>query len=192
MTILDDFNLCIENDWITSPLGVQYAVKDNILYFQCSRDAQDWRYNLMFPVAAYKNNKDTFLMHKGFKILWHDVRDDISRLSFKNIRGYSQGAVFACMAHEDRLYNHGFICNTVVFGCPKFLFAPSDETKEKFSGILRIENADDIVAKVPPFYTHIGDSKQLEKKHDKPKDISWVEYISGHSPYQYRHNLEAL
>jgi hypothetical protein len=192
MSILEDFNKCINNDWITSPLGVQYAVKDNTLYFQCSRDAQDWKYNLMFPVSAYKNGQGSFLMHMGFKTLWHDVRDAVATLSFKNIRGYSQGAVFACMAHEDRLFNHGFVCDTVVFGSPKFLFMPSEELKERFSGVLRIENADDVVTKVPPFYTHIGESLTLPGKGKRPKDMKLINYLSGHDPYQYRNNLEDL
>ena len=192
MTILDDFNLCVHNDWTTSPLGVQYTVKGNTLYFQCSRDIKDWMYNLAITVSAYKQGERLFLMHMGFKMLWHDVRDEIAKLSFKNIRGYSQGAVMACMAHEDRLLHHGFICDTTVFGCPKFLFMPSEDLKDMFIGVLRIENEDDLVTKVPPFYSHIGECIKLPKKHNKPEGISVLEYLSGHSPYQYRHNLEAL
>lgn len=190
MSQLSDFNACIHNKWVTSPLGVQYAIDNDTLYFQCSKCITDWKYNFMIPVVAYKHNKDTFLMHLGFKLLWHDVRDVIADCSFSHIRGYSQGAVFACLAHEDRLYKHSITCDTVVYGSPKFLFMPSDYTKEMFSGITRIANKDDLITKIPPFYSHIGTSIILPKKGKWLKDTGLIEYLSGHSPHQYRHNLE--
>lgn len=192
-TLTHDFNHCIRNNWITSKMGVQYAVIEDTLYFQCSRSVKDWLFNLTFPASAYKQAEIQFYMHSGFKAMWHDVRDDIAKLEFTHIRGYSQGAVFACMAHEDRLYGREDICDTIVFGCPKFLYKPSIALQNRFDCITRLQNKDDIVTKVPPFgYKHIGQPFNLPEKKDKPKDISWVEYLSGHSPYQYRKNLGEL
>ena len=192
-SLLNDFNYCIRNNWITSNTGVQYAIIGDTLYFQCSRSTKDWLYNLTFPASVYKNADIPFRMHLGFKVMWHDIRDTIATLEFTRIRGYSQGAVFACMAHEDRLYNKGTSCDTVVFGCPKFLYRPSLELSARFDTIVRMQNKDDVVTKVPPFgYGHIGLEINLPKKSNKPADIGWLEYLSGHSPYQYRKNLEAL
>lgn len=192
MSLLTDFNKCIRNDWITSPKGVQYAFDGETLYFQCSRDTKDWLYNLAIPVSAYKNGSSVFLMHMGFNTLWHDVRDDIAKLPYIRIRGYSQGGVFASMAHEDKLYKTGFSCDTVVFGCPKFLFLPSDTIQDRFSDVVRMQNKDDLIAKSPPLYSHIGEPLILPKKGERPEGMKLVDYLSGHSPYQYRTNLEDL
>jgi len=196
MTLLQDFNACIRNKWITSPLGVQYCVINDTLYFQCSDDGtSDWLFNLDFPATLYKDSLTPFYIHRGFKEMWHSVRDDVAKLEFRHIRGYSQGAVFACLAHEDYLYRNKVSLDTVTFGCPRFLWIPPKKVVNRFYGITQIKTYNDIVPRLPPAilgYKQVGRAVNLNARFKHPEGMPILSWASGHMPTQYRLNLELL
>lgn len=192
MTLKQDFDLCIRNKWVISPKGVEYCVVNDTLYFQCSNEKSDWPYNFNFPVQLYKDTLTPFFVHRGFKELWHDVRDDVAKLEFSHIRGYSQGGALACFAHEDTLFRKKRVCDTVTFGCPKFAFLPPKKVQNRFVSITHLHNYNDIVHMIPIGYTAMGRDIAFTMKHKKPDGMPWYVWYSGHTPTQYRLNLENL
>lgn len=195
MTYKAYFDECTHNKGYQTIGHLQYKVVDNVLYFQCSHGTEDWKSNFDFPAVPYKNMSDRFLVHKGFILMWKQVRDIVSTLHFNTIVGYSQGAVFAALAYEDTLYNRNIKCACITFGCPRFLFLPSRKIQLRFADVLRIKNPTDIVSHVPPTlfgYRHIGHKQVLKNVAKKPGDVSWPVWLSGHSPDRYKQNLEVL
>jgi Lipase (class 3) len=186
---------CINNKgWIT--VGhVQYKLVKRVLYFQCSNGIEDWKSNFDFPVTPYKYMETEFQMHHGFAVMWKSVRDIIATLGFDVIIGYSQGAVFACLAYEDTLFNKHIKCPCIVFGCPRFLWIPPKTIRNRFKDVIRVCNSGDIVTHTPPFifgYWHIGIKMKLKNIAKKPSLEKWWHWITGHTQSRYLQNLGGL
>ena len=195
MTYKDYFTECTHNKGYQTIGHLQYKIVDGTLYFQCSHGQEDWLSNFDFPAIPYKHMTEKFYVHKGFLLMWKQVRDIIVTLDFDTIVGYSQGAVFTALAYEDTYFTKGIKCTCITFGCPRFLFAPTKSIKERFSGVLRIKNPTDIVTHVPPAvfgYRHIGKKLVLKNKAKKPSNVSWPIWLSGHNPDRYSQNLEEI
>lgn len=89
---LDEFLEVNRDGWVTVGNHVQYKLVGKTLYFQCSSGEEDWKSNFDFWARPYKNMKEVFYVHKGFRDMWKSVRDEIAKLDFDTIIGYSQGA----------------------------------------------------------------------------------------------------
>lgn len=184
--LLNDFNRCISGKWMTSPKGVQYYLEsDGALYFQASVSFWDWLFNLYFLPTFSTCGGNLIITHRGFDIMWDSVKNDIEKLSFTRVRGFSQGAVFAIRAYGESKQP----CDCIVFGCPKFILFPSKAVRKLLSTVTRFQNYNDIVTKMAPWYTHIGKAITFHAVHTRPKGVGILEWISGHSPKQYRKNL---
>jgi len=143
--------------------------------------------------VPYKNMKEKFLVHRGFLKAWKSVRDEIALLDFDTIVGYSMGGALATFAHEDFRYRKGYQPKTYVFGCPKVLFLPSSHVRNRFNSIERYANKEDVVAKLPPFFTHVGRFGRMnEAKLKRPEGFPLLAWLSGHSPQMYRMRLENI
>lgn len=195
MTYKDYYNYCISYDGWTTINHVQVKVINRVLYFQCSNGVEDWKANFDFPAAPYKWMETEFLVHRGFIKMWQDVRDYVATLEFDVIVGYSQGAVFACLAYEDTLFNKHIKCPCIVFGCPRFLWMPPKTIRNRFRDIIRVQNPCDVVTHLPPFlfgYTHIGIPLKLKNIARKPSLEKWYLWISHHTQSRYTQNLGGL
>ena len=186
-----EFNKCTSGDWNTSPLGLDWQVIDKVVYFQCSKGKRDWAFNLLFPASIYKNSITPYMVHTGFKLMWHSVRDEILSLDLNGARGYSQGGVFAQMTHEDFLVSRGVTLDTVTFGSPPFLWMPEKKIQNRYCSVINIRNKEDIVPKVLSLfgYKRVGQDVILTGDNKKDSSMGWMEYLSGHSPKLYRRRL---
>lgn len=193
MTQLDYFNECNTGPWITGGLDVQYKVVDRVLYFQCTHSKLDWFFNFLFIEDVYKNSDIQFRTHRGFKDLWLSVMDDIEKLDFNIIVGYSQGAALAGFAHENYFHRNKVEPNSIVFGCPLFLYKPNDELLQRFTKFSRFNNPKDIVSLNPPKYfgySAPGTNTILPGgKLKRPSSIGFFEWLSHHTPTEYRERL---
>jgi hypothetical protein len=194
MNILELFNECTSGGWTTAGIDVQYKVIDETLFFQCSHGKSDWMYNFKASGDVYTNSNIPFVGHKGFNELWESVRNEIEKLSFSSIVGYSQGAAIAVRAHENFYHRKGFEPErTILFGCPPSIKKPSDDLRKRFTNVMNIYNYNDIVFHLPKLigYSHVGCFCKLDSyKIKKPASVGLLEWLSGHSPKQYRQALE--
>lgn len=192
MGLLEMFDIVSGEDWKTSGLDVQYKVRNETLYFQCSNGASDWRYNFMASEDVYKNSDIEFIGHKGFNKLWDSVRHDIEKLSFRRICGYSQGGALAILAHENYFHRFGFEPDvTITFGCPPSIKDPSLELSARFSHVVNWHNPRDIVYYAPVLigYQHVGQCNVLRSPAKRPDDCNLFRWLSGHSPEEYKQRL---
>ena len=193
MTLQEYFKAVTHGKWITGGLNIQYRLENRVLYFQASNEESDWALNFDFPAVPYKHMKEKFLVHRGFLKAWKSVRDEIALLDFDTIVGYSMGGAMATLAHEDFRYRKGYQLKTIVFGCPKVLFLPSRHARSRFTEIERFANREDIVSKLPPFFTHVGKFGRMnEVKLKRPEGFPLLAWLSGHTPQMYRMRLEDI
>ena len=193
MTALELFNRVTSGPWNTVGKDVQFRVQDRTLFFQCSNGKVDWLRNFNFPKSVYKEMPTPFRAHSGFLAAWHDCRDIVMRYEFDRIVGYSHGAALALFAHEDCIF-HNIQVDTIVFGCPR-VFAPLPESvRYRFSGVTRYTSKGDVVTTVPPKsfgFEHVGREIVLTGSIRK-EEVSWISYLSHHSPSVYRQRLAVL
>ena len=193
MTPKEYFEKVLSGKWATAGRNIQYRLENRVLYFQASNEESDWAFNFDFPAVPYKDMKEKFLVHRGFLKAWKSVRDEIALLDFDTIVGYSMGGALATFAHEDFRYRKGYQPKTIVFGCPKVLFLPSLHVLNRFTAIGRYANKEDIVAKLPPFFTHVGRFERMnEVKLKRPEGFPLLAWLSGHTPQMYRMRLENI
>lgn len=194
MKLIEAFNLATSGGWTTAGLDVQFKVVNRVLCFQCSASDSDWRYNLRAWGNVYDNSDIEFIGHTGFNELWESVRPIIETLHFDYIGGYSQGAAIAVRAHENFYHRKGFEpVQTFLFGCPPSIKNPSDVLRKRFSNVINLYNYNDIVFHLPKLigYSHVGSLCKLDSYGVcKPSSVKWAEWLSGHSPKQYRQALE--
>ena len=134
---------------------ISFTEKNGTMYvsFQGSRSFLDWLQNFMFGKIAYKNMKKKFFVHRGFMRKYQSVRDvvlnkckDAKKIE---IRGFSQGAALATLAHEDILY-HFFEPNTIIFGSPRvFGWWNKKVLDERLKNVVNIRNTRDFVTMAP-------------------------------------------
>lgn len=143
----DLFDLICSASYRTAGDDVDYCIvydqEENTirLLFQGSTSVRDWINDLRFPAKLYKNQKNWFLVHRGFGDAWQSARDEImtnlhdfmmmidstgdlsTPLARIQIAGHSMGGALAQLAAEDFRYQFGRQVDEVVtFGCPKTLF----------------------------------------------------------------------
>lgn len=193
MKLIEAFNLATSGGWTTAGLDVQFKVVNRVLCFQCSASDSDWRYNLRAWGDVYDNSDIEFIGHKGFNDLWQSIRHIIETLDFDMIVGYSQGAAIALRAHENYFHRKGFEPITWLFGEPPSIKKPSAKLLKRFTKVVSIYNYNDIVFHAPKLlgYKHVGRQVKLDSYGVcKPSSVKWAEWLSGHSPKQYRQALE--
>lgn len=192
MSLINDFNLCHRGGgWTSTDLNAQYKVIGDTLYFQSSQEMSDWHYNFRF----FPENYDGVMICRGFKQMWESLEPYILKERFTKIRGYSEGAVFACLAHRLMKTTRHFTPDTVAFACPQFLWKPSIWDMQDFMGVRLYSNYNDIVTKAPPDWMGFAAPTYgitFKTKYKRPDGVGIIEWYSGHSPTQYRLNLRSL
>jgi hypothetical protein len=123
-----------------------------------------------------------FFVHAGFKDLWNDIENSLSKdiekyfvkkinknkkAVFENhiiISGYSQGGALATIAY-DKLTNAGYNVAAITFGAPRTFIMPPLTTKKRFVNLHRFYVRGDIVTRVPFFpFWHVGNSHGMGKR----------------------------
>lgn len=168
-----------------------------ILRFQETLSSTDWVDNFSTMKKPYRGMKDSFRVHSGFIRKYKSIRGDLFReierlkgqFSIIRILGYSQGGALSILVHEDIWYNlpeYRESVYTTVFGCPRVVSwgAP----KERWKNVIRIENGNDVVTKVPfrwMLFSHVGNRLLIgaEKRW-------WKLSIRDHFPKSYKESME--
>lgn len=174
------YNKTVKGSWQTSDLDVQYRIEETdtevIITFQGSKSLLDWKHNFSFFVKPYREMSKLFFVHSVFLKMYKSVRPDVVnaiRHSFTydkvlRIRGFSQGAALALLAHEEAYFQLSRQADTIVFGCPRVFSAfGRKELRRRMSGVRRIKNGGDIVTSLPPawmWYKHYGKQINIGKK----------------------------
>lgn len=196
MTLKEEYINTFYGVWQTTRLDAQYRIERTedsiIITFQGSTSPLDWKHNFSFWKKPYNRMSTLFFVHAGFLKMYKSVRPYIAE-AVKNafeedklikIRGYSQGAALALLAHEDVFFNYNVHPDTVVFGCPRvFSIFGSKELKFSLGKVVRVENGNDIFTKIPVwFYRHYG-----TVRHTGSKRQWWK--ISFRDHLKYKENL---
>jgi hypothetical protein len=139
----------------------------------------------------YKEASVEMLVHKGFKEMYHSVRDEImSKINveisqgvrYLLILGYSQGGALATLAHEDSGFQFKQLdVSTISFASPKAIYNPSLYIRSRFNALTRYAVSGDPVPMVPPWFTHVGQSKTVG-----PFSLPWP---WNHQPEAYLRSL---
>ena len=153
------WNEAVNCEWnyknVDTDTEISFTEKDGTLYisFQGSRSFLDWLQNFMFGKTAYNEMEKKFFVHRGFIKKYKSVRkvvlDRAKDAKKVELRGFSQGAALATLAHEDISF-HFLEPNTVVFGSPRvFSFWNKKILEKKFKKLINVRNTRDLVTAVP-------------------------------------------
>lgn len=191
MTLAEHFEMVESLDgWITAGLDVQYKLVGRVLYLQCSHGLSDWLHNLDARRAVYPCSDVPFVAHRGFTDLWLSIKDEIEKLDFEEIVGYSEGSAIATYVHENFFHRKGYEPITIAFGCPAAIWKPSKEMKKRFSLFVTVRNPRDLVHFVAlPFgFRHVGVGCVLRRVHVSKKRTlrEWLADRTNHTPERYR------
>jgi len=190
----------IDVDWLTSgpwthgnaETDTEYKVKreNEILYitFQGNKSKTDWLMSFAFW-PMYKNMREPWFVHAGFRKKYHSIRDDLLRLVQEEaasavwLTGVSGGVPMAALAMED--INYHFNDDIVAFGDgyagPRFLWLPTQRIANRWEDFTLHHVGNDAVTKAPPSifgYRHAGYIKQYGER----KPFRWDFKV---------HNIEA-
>ena len=164
---------CLAADYITTEESGNYAFKEEngrlTFFFEWSDGCEDWRNNLDFPAAVYKETGKHWYCHRGFlkvfKGILPHIEEKIRHTDAKEVLvvGYSHGAAIATLVHEYIFYNRPDLRENLWgygFGCPRCFwgFLPSKEVQGRWARFFPIRNIDDLVTHLPPAvfgYRHV-------------------------------------
>lgn len=189
------FEDAISGPWITDGLDVQYRKliceepSMICITFQGTASNQDVALDLDFFVTPYRDMKTKWLAHRGFVIGYKSVRDKLLNLvkDYKKvlIRGYSLGAAYATLFHEDVKFHYPEKdVHSLIFGSPRVFLFLNKELKKRCKGILNIFLKNDIVSILPPWSVQVGTKLALGD--------SWFPTVKGHLIESYREKLREL
>lgn len=178
MTLLEKFNICCSGGYNNTSDYVSWKVIDDIMYFQCSRENEDWLKNIDIRLTK----TDIGMTHKGFDDAFRSISRMIMQTPINEYVGYSHGSTIAARASS--LTRRP----AVVFGCPNFMFNPSKQTLDRFDNVQFVQNKGDIVADWI-FWLKKGRNKVYTKGSADMAGVPKLETLSHHSPTEYRQKL---
>jgi hypothetical protein len=192
MTPLQLFEKTVHGPWTTGELDVQYRVENGVLYLQPSKSRVDWALNFLFSTVPYKRMETEYEVHAGFFLAYKANAEAIQALDFDTIAGFSLGAAIAVHAHEDRLFRTGKQPETHLFGCPCAIGRAPKLVMPRWSNVTRYETPFDIVAWALRLvgYRHVGRLVRLGGT--ARRDTGLLEWITGHTPSEYRQRIKQL
>lgn len=169
------FEKCLSARYISTENGGDYAIEregDTVyIYLESSDGAEDWKNNLAFSVRRYqREGRTAFYAHGGFlrvflSILPHlrAVIEDKGNTRF-TVVGFSHGGALAVLLHEHILFCRPELSGRVLsyaFGAPRVLWGKvSKAQRERFRGLTRVKNTDDLITHLPPAlfgFFHVGE-----------------------------------
>jgi len=167
----------------------EWEDKTLFVFFQGSQSNIDWKINFTFWIKPYKRMNAIWFAHRGFVLSYKAIRErlleEASKAEEIKVSGYSQGAAYAILTHEDLKY-HNMNVETVAYAPPRvFWLWGLNKIKERFEGLTLIINKGDPVTSIPFWiwgYRHKGVKVKLGKGIRFP----WHTF---HMPNSYRKEL---
>lgn len=178
MTLLKLFNTCCTGTGYTQTARrVDWKIVDGIMFFRQSVEREDWIRNLLAAIPIVVWLKGFEIVPLGAWLTFLDVRK-IAGSRVTGYVGYSQGGWPAVYA--SRLYGRP----AIVFGCPRSTLFPW-----RYKEVTAYKNPCDVVTTLPPWAKEAGEVITLEGNAERPDDCPLAEWITGHSPDEYRQRL---
>jgi len=198
--------LLLSGDWATAGTDTQYKIieedDETIIVFAESNSKMDWKINFNFPKKAYKKEKQSMYVHRGFLKEWKLIRDILLNYvegafyigSVKKITvvGWSYGGAMATLCMEDLFYSFPTLRSSlelITFGSPRLIGCWNfKKVKHVWENTTRYHNGSDIVACVPFLFmgfrhikkeVHIGKKKCLFRFFNPHKNHDIVCYIDS-------------
>lgn len=187
-----------KRDYITAGIDVQYKVevhddeKKVYLCFEESASKQDWKINFDFPIKVYKQQKNKFLVHRGYVKAYKSCNDQIMNEFISKIKetgympficGWSYGGAMSVLASEDFYFRTGLKPEVTTFGAPKILYF--NFTRKYFKSCCNIVNQyairNDFVPRyIPFFFVHHLNRIPLGERFCLIKSIKQTGYLHCH------------
>lgn len=198
----DLFQDCLTREYKTVDNAASYDITrygDTLLiFFEASHGQEDWNNNLNFRIRPYDDMNPVWYCHAGFLKVFKSVlpylepyinQPDVRRAV---IVGYSHGGALAVLCHEAVWFRRPDMRKRLIsfaYGAPRVLFGNVPrQVRERFRELYLIQNADDIVTRVPPAllgFRHVGNIISIgEKGQHSP--------IDAHRPESYLSSLSAM
>jgi hypothetical protein len=176
---MDRFNECARGGYNNTETYVSWKIVDGIMYFQCSKEVEDWKKNLDCRLVK----TEIGLTHKGFDEAYQEVFRMIMQNPVTGYCGYSHGAVIASRASAATGKR------STVFGCPNFMYNPTKETLDRFWNVEFVQNKNDIVAN-GLFWMRKGRNIIMTIGHATRGLTPIWQWLSGHTPSEYRQRMQ--
>lgn len=159
--------LLLSGDWATAGTDTQYKIieedDETIIVFAESNSKMDWKINFNFPKKAYKKEKQSMFVHRGFLKEWKQIKERfinyvegsfyIDRVKNITIVGWSYGGAIATLCMEEMMYSFPVLKNSirlVTFGSPRLIgFYNFNKNKHIWGNTTRYVNSSDIVTCIP-------------------------------------------
>ena len=161
-----------------------FRIEDDIMLFRGT-----YKWSELWTEVKFGNSmwKDDAFIHKGFDEYFKSIESDIIECSecrkINIVAGHSLGGVMAILTSD--LINEYFDYSPCVFtyGSPRI---GNEEFNRLFENkpIYRIHNTNDIITMIPPGYSHIGHSIDLDFNHNS--------LVLNHSLERYEDALKRL
>jgi hypothetical protein len=195
MTILERYNECVNQPWVTGGQDIQYSVVrsgDSARVFFQGTDPDslvDIINDIDFLPHPYKDAPIPWRVHggflRGFKSVIDIIAPQLEGVKKIYVAGFSAGAAYATLMHEWAWYNIAPDVESWAFGAPRVLFMPSKEIASRFENFHRVTVRGDIVSMVPAWwmgFKHVGQECRIG-----PWSLpSWKKHISPSYPEALR------
>jgi hypothetical protein len=184
MTLLELFLTCYTSTgYKKTILGADWKIINNSMYFQQTKSGTDWLYNflslLKFPSFIFGK---LFFMPLGPLLMFKSLRRIIKKHPVDMYVGYSQGGWFASYASALTQKK------AITFGCPKLGIGD----REIFNNVTHYKNPFDIVSFFPMWALCYGKYVMLNNDAEKPKNMTNIEWNTGHTKSEYEQRLKGL
>jgi len=182
MTKLEYFKTCTKGPWNVTSGYVSWKIVDNVMYFQQSKEKEDWIRNLSVIPTTLKIKGKTIFVPVGLDESWDEIKNIIKANPCDVYVGYSLGAQLAALASA---YTGK---PAIAYGCPNFFMG----TKTLFDKVEFIQNKEDLISMIPPVYMKGKHITTLVGAYEYLSDISIVRKLSGHDALLYKARLGGI
>ena len=197
------FQMCLHTTYTDVENDVSFAVQqaDGRFYilFEWSRGCVDWKNNLDFPIAPYRDMQDRWYCHRGFLRAWKTAEPYVEKILQRmhpekiTVAGFSHGGALATFCYEYIWFHHPGLRPHLAgmgFGAPRVVSCPTgcDALAARWANYTVVRNLDDIVTHLPPKfmgYRHVGRLWEIGKK-------GRYTSFDAHRPENYISSLMAL
>ena len=198
----DLFLECLDKDYQTVENAASFHAEIENgtlrLFFEPSNGEEDWINNLNFRVRPYDDMDPVWYCHAGFLKVFKSALPylkpymDSESIHHAITVGYSHGAALSILFHEAMWFRRPDLrgrIKTFAYGAPRVLYAPiPQKIRARFHELYLIQNAGDIVTRVPPAifgFRHVGNVIAIGQKNK-------YNAIDAHRPESYLAELDLM
>ena len=183
MTKVEYYTNCRGGPWNNTKGMVSWKILDNVMYFQQSKEEEDWIRNISIMPTITKIQGKTIFIPIGLSASWDEIKNTVKDNPCDMYVGYSLGGELASLSSA--LTGKP----AIAFGCPNFFIG----NRALFDKVEYYQNIEDIFARIPWVYTK-GRNVTILKGGSfmYPPEFDIIHKLSGHEPILYTHRLGAL